>query len=107
MTTTAKQTSNGGKRPASPPDRTTGMARIKEAEAYHVASVAHSAAFEGERLCNEIYRTASDGYLRDTHVNEAAETLADPATQRKIEEAACCLVVAIEHLCSLMADPPL
>jgi hypothetical protein len=105
--TTAKQASNGGRRPASPPDRTIGMARIKEAESYHLASVAHSAAFEGERLCNEIYRTAFDSYMRDTHVSEVAETLADPATQRKIEEAACCLVVAIEHLCSLMTDPPL
>ena len=68
MTTTAKAASNGSPDPATTaaPERITGMARVKEAEAHHISSVAHDAAYEAERLAYAIYRAASDAYLRDS-----------------------------------------
>lgn len=106
--TTAKAASNG--KPTTGPqarERMSGLARIREAQAYHLSSVAHDAAFEAERLCQEVYRAASDAYLRDSrNISEAAEVLATPAMQDKIIEACNCLVVAVDVLSSLRNQSP-
>ncbi len=68
-----------------------------DAQAYHLASVAHDAAFEAERLCNEIYRAATGPYLRES----TAETLADPAMIGKAEDAVICLATALVYLTDL------
>ena len=101
MTTTAKAASNGSNAPASPPERISGVARVQEAQVYHLASVAHDAAYEAERLCNDIYRAASGTYLRDASTSEAADTLADPAMIGKAQEAVTCLATAVLYLTDL------
>ena len=82
MTAPAKSASNGTK-PA--PDRTSGMARVREAQSYHLSSLAHDAAFEAERLCSQIYRTASDGYsyLREPAATGAPNVADDLAIARQ------------------------
>jgi hypothetical protein len=97
LMTTAKAASDGTKDPASPPERISGVARVQDAQAYHLASVAHDAAFEAERLCNDIYRAATGPYLRES----TAETLADPAMIRKAEDAVICLATAQVYLTDL------
>ena len=57
--TTSTATSNGSTDPASAPERISGVTRVRDAQVYHLASLAHDAAFEAERLCNDIYRAAS------------------------------------------------
>ena len=102
MTATTTAAGNGSTKAA--PKRTTGIARIKEAQAYHLASLVHDAAFEGERLCNDIYRTASDAYLRDgnaSSISQAAAALAEPAIRDTIDEAIECLNAAVSQLISL------
>ena len=106
MTAPAKTASNGAITAAAP-ERKTGMAHVHEAEAYHTATIAHDAAFEAERLCNNIYRAVSGAYLRDGGtVSEAAETAADPATERQAREAIRCMETAQRHLRNLIDDPP-
>ena len=100
MTTTDKAASNG-KAPADKPERINGVARVQEAQAYHLISVAHDAVYEAERLCNEIYRAASDAYLRDTGASNAADVLTDPAMAGKAEEAVLCLATAVLYLTDL------
>jgi hypothetical protein len=106
MTATTSAASNGGTTPASAPERASGMARVKAAEAYHMASVAHDAAFEAERLCNQIYRAASDAYLRDVTEATAAEAVGSAAMRDNITEALRCLVAAENYLRSLGAGEP-
>ena len=97
MTAPAKSASNGTK-PA--PDRTSGMARVREAQSYHLSSLAHDAAFEAERLCSQIYRTASDGYsyLREPAATGAPNVADDLAMHAKAREALACLATAITYL---------
>jgi hypothetical protein len=101
MTAPSKTAGNGTK-PASndtKPERISGMARVREAQSYHLSSLAHDAAFEAERLCSQIYRTASDGYsyLREPTA-EALNVADDPATLAKAREALACLATAITYL---------
>jgi hypothetical protein len=102
MTTTAKAASNGSTDTATPPERLTGMARVEDAMAYHLASVANAAAYEAERLCNDIHRVTSGAYLSATKVPEASDTLASPASQQKINEALRCLEIVQQYLRFLM-----
>jgi hypothetical protein len=104
--TTAKAASNGSNDPAGTPERISGVTRVREAQAYHLVSVAHDAAYEAERLCNDIYRAASDAYLRDANASEVAEVLADPAMIRKAEEAVICLATAVLYLTDLFDGGP-
>jgi hypothetical protein len=105
MTVTTKAASNGSTS-AAKPERVSGITRVQESEAYHAASVAHDAAFEAERLCNDIYRAASDAYLRDSGTSEAAAVLRDQVTLDKIQEAISCLAVAGQYLRDLLSEPP-
>ena len=43
--TTAKTVSNGSTDPAGTPERISGVTRVRDAQVYHLASLAHDAAF--------------------------------------------------------------
>jgi hypothetical protein len=104
MTAPTTAASNGHAKTSPAPQRARGMTYVKQAQAYHLANVAHDAAFEGECLSSEIYRAASAGYLRDPGT-EASDVAADPAMTAKAEEAVACLVTAIVHLADLFGLP--
>jgi hypothetical protein len=97
--TAPAETAGNGTKPA--PERVSGMARIRDAQSYHLSSLAHDAAFEAERLCSQIYRTASDGYssyLHEPTSAEAKNVADDPAIHDKAREALACLATAITYL---------
>jgi hypothetical protein len=105
MTTTTTATGNGSTdTPAGRPERLTGMAQVREAEAYHTASVMHDAIFEADRLCSAIYRAVADAFLAraedraDTETLSAAETAASPGVRDQAAEALRCLYSAQNHL---------
>ena len=114
MTTTTTAASNGSTdTPAGKPERLTGMAQVREAEAYHTASVMHDAIFEADRLCSAIYRAVTDAYLTriedqaDTETRSAAETAASAEVRDKAAEALRCLYSAQSHLQQLTNyEPP-
>jgi hypothetical protein len=95
MTAPAKTASNGTE-PA--PEQIHGIARIREAQSYHLSSLAQDAAYEAERLCSQIHRTASEGYLRVPGPAEAPDLADDPAIYGKAREALACLATAITYL---------
>src|SRR5512132_2752772 len=95
---TAKATSNG---PAGTPERISGVTRVRDAQVYHLASLAHDAAFEAERLCNDIYRAASDVRFGDSPGSTATAVTADPAMIGKAEDAVICLATAVLYLTDL------
>jgi hypothetical protein len=99
--TTAKAASNGDTGPAGTPERISGVARVRDAQVYHLASLAHDAAFEAERLCNDIYRAASDARFGDPRSGDAREPLDHQAMTAKAEEAVLCLVTAVLYLTDL------
>ena len=103
MTAPAKTASNGTK-PS--PERLNGMARVREAQSYHLASLAHDATCEAERLCSQIYRTASGDYLREPATTDAPNVADDPAIHAKAHEALECLATAITYLNSLFGILP-
>ena len=106
MTTTTTATGNGSTdTPATrKPERLTGMAQVREAEAYHIASVMHDAIFEADRLCAAIYRAVADAFLAraedraDPETLSAAETAASPKVRDQAAEALRCLYSAQNHL---------
>lgn len=116
MTTTTTTAGNGSTDTASTgkPERLTGMAQVREAEAYHTASVMHDAIFEADRLCSAIYRAVSDAYLSriredqaDTEAPSAAERAASPEVRAQAAEALRCLYSAQNHLQNLTSyEPP-
>jgi hypothetical protein len=99
--TTAKAASNGSTDPAGTPERISGVIRVRDAQVYHLASLAHDAAFEAERLCNDIYRAASDARFGDSGSGSAAEALDSQDVTAKAEEAVLCLVTAVLYLTDL------
>jgi hypothetical protein len=106
MTATVKAASNGSTDTTPAPERKSGLALVREAEVYHTASIAQDAAFEAERLCSDICRTAG-AYLQRDNVSEAAQALTHPEMQRKLREAVECLNTAQDYLRHLMvADEP-
>jgi hypothetical protein len=106
-TTTTKAAVNGSQPAPAEPERATGMALVEQAQAYHLASIAHDAAYEAERLCNDIYRAASSAYLRHGGGDrDAVQAITGPAMRDKISEAVRCLVSAENYLRSLTAGEP-
>lgn len=99
--TTAKAASNGDTGPACPPGRISGVTRVRDAQVYHLASLAHDAAFEAEHLCNEIYRAASDARFGDPRSGGAPAPLDHQAMTANAEEAVLCLVTAVLYLTDL------
>jgi hypothetical protein len=116
MTTTTAAASNGSTDTAiaGKPERLTGMAQVREAEAYHTASVMHDAIFEADRLCSAIYRAVADAYLTriredqaDVEAPSAAETAASAEVRDQAAEALRCLYSAQSHLQQLTNyEPP-
>jgi hypothetical protein len=90
------------------------MAQVREAEAYHTASVMHDAIFEADRLCSAIYRAVTDAYLTrlredqaDPEVRSAAEKASSPEVRDQAAEALRCLYAAHNHLQNLTNyEPP-
>ena len=84
------------------------MAQVREAEAYHTASVMHDAIFEADRLCAAIYRAVADAYLKDVRKNadgdgrSATETADSPEIRGKAEEAMNCLQAAERYVRRLL-----
>jgi hypothetical protein len=116
MTTTTTATGNGSTDTTTTngkPERLTGMAQVREAEAYHTASVMHDAIFEADRLCSVIYRAVTDAYLTriqdqaDPEASTAAETADSPEVRGQAAEALRCLYAAQTYLQSLTSyEPP-
>jgi hypothetical protein len=116
MTTTTTTASNGSTDIAvtGKPERLTGMAQVREAEAYHTASVMHDAIFEADRLCSAIYRAVTDAYLNRVREDQAgaeartaAETAASAEVRDQAAEALRCLYSAQSHLQQLTSyEPP-
>jgi hypothetical protein len=115
MTTTITAARNGSTETATgKPERLTGMAQVREAEAYHTASVMHDAIFEADRLCSAIYRAVTEAYLSriredqaDPEAPSAAETAASPEVRDQAAEALRCLYTAQSHLQQLTSyEPP-
>jgi hypothetical protein len=116
MTTTVTAASNGSTETttAGKPERLTGMAQVREAEAYHTASVMHDAIFEADRLCSAIYRAVTDAYLNrarddqaDPEARSAAEMAGSPEVRDQAAEALRCLYSAQGHLQQLISyEPP-
>src|SRR5215470_17369572 len=99
--TTTEAASNGSTGPVPAPERISGVTRVRDAQVYHPASLAHDAAFEAERLCNDIYRAASDARFRDPRSGDAPAPLDHQAMTAKAEEAVLCLVTAVLYLTDL------
>jgi hypothetical protein len=115
MTTTTTAAGNGStETPARKPERLTGMAQVREAQAYHTASVMHDAIFEADRLCSAIYRAVTDAYLNriredqaDPDAPRAAETASSPEIRDQTAEALRCLYAAQNYLQNLTNyEPP-
>jgi hypothetical protein len=115
MTTTTTDAGNGSTDTATgTPERLTGMAQVREAEAYHTASVMHDAIFEADRLCSAIYRAVTDAYLTrvrgdqaDPEARTAAETADSAEVRGQAAEALRCLYSAQTYLQSLTSyEPP-
>jgi hypothetical protein len=103
--TTTKAASNGSKPATSMPDNRNGRARVQEAQAYHMVAVAHTAAYEAERLIDEIYRAASDAYLPSAGESHVIDVLADPVMDGKADEAVFCLLAAVLQLTDMFGGP--
>ncbi len=102
MTAPAKAARNGTTTTASAPERKSGIVLVPDAEVYHLASVARDAAFEAERLCSAIHRTASEVYLK--HEDEPGDHWAQAAERdRQAEEALRCLDTAQRYLRQLIS----
>ena len=89
MTTTTTAAGNGSTDTTTTgkPERLTGMAQVREAEAYHTASVMHDAIFEADRLCSAIYRAVTDAYLtrvREDQADAEARTAAEMADSPEV-----------------------
>jgi hypothetical protein len=99
--TTTNAASNGSTSPSGSPERISGVTRVRDAQVYHLASLAHDAAFEAERLCDDIYRAASDARFGDPRSGDAPGPLGHQAMTGTAEEAVLCLVTAVLYLTDL------
>ena len=106
MTTTTSPAANGSASPEPKPERLSGMAAIREAEAWRTASLMHSAAFEAEQLANAIYRAVTDAY-NPQGISTAAQTATSPEIQARAHETGQCFYAALSHLNDLVADTEL
>ncbi len=109
--TATKAASNGSTATtAAKGKRLSGMARIREGEIYHAASIMHDAIYEADRLCSEIYQVISDAYFKrnqdDTEVRTLTEITDSTPVQQQIDEALRCLSSAQTFLEKLTSEPP-
>jgi len=97
-------------------EKRTGMAKVREAETYHTASILHDAVFEAERLCTALQHAVSDAYFQDIRKDQepstgltATQTAESPQMQAKLQDAVNCLHAAEEHARRLLVntyEPP-
>ena len=120
MTTTTAAASNGSTdttaEATGQPDKPFGMAVVREAEAYHDASVLRDAVSEIDKLCTAIHRAVSDAYFQDIRKDQAEgtglsaiQTAESPPVQAKIQETVNCLHAAGEYARRLLVstyEPP-
>jgi hypothetical protein len=90
-------------------ERPTGMAKVREAEAYHAACVMNEAVSQAERLCTTICRAVTDAYFKDIRSNDtgvggmtAAETAESPEIRDQAQEAMTCLQAAEQYVRRLL-----
>jgi len=118
MTATTAAASNGSTTteapaPASEPERLTGMARVRDTEVYHDASILRDAMSEADRLCESIYRAISDAYFKDIRRKAddadgrtAAEVADSPDVCGQAREALECLNAALGYVNRLTGTYP-
>ena len=121
MTATTNAASNGSTGTTAPEatgqkEKPFGMARVREAETYHTASVVHDALAEAEKLYTAVYRAVTDAYFRDIRNDEAdstiltaVQTAESPPMQAKAREALNCLQAAETYVRQLLVsnyEPP-
>ncbi len=125
MTTTTATASNGSTdtttaEATGQKERPFGMARVREAETYHTATILYETASEIDNLCDAVYRAVSDAYFRDVRKAKtkdpaltAVQMAESPPMQARIREALNCLQAAEEQVRRLLVsnydpgyDPP-
>jgi hypothetical protein len=94
-TATTKAASNGST--DKPAERLSGIARIREADIWRIASVMHDAASEADHLCRAIYDAIYDAYQPSGH-STAAELAASKDIRDQADEAYRCLQLAASYL---------
>jgi hypothetical protein len=98
------------------PEKPFGMAKVREAETYHDASLLHDAICEAEKLCTAVSRAVTDAYFRDMRNDEAGstgltatQTAESHPMQVKAREALNCLKAAEDYTRRLLLsdyEPP-
>lgn len=116
MTTTTTADSNGSTgtdtaEATGPKERPFGMAKVREAETYHTATILYETACEIDSLCDAVYHAVSDAYFRDVRKAKgkdpaltATQTAESPPMQAKVREALNCLQAAEDQVRRLLVN---
>ncbi len=94
-----------------------GMAKVREAETYHDATLLHETVYEASQLCTAIRDAVSDAYFRDVRKTKkasdtgltATQTAESPPMQIKVRELLNCLQAAQTYVLRLLVstyEPP-
>ena len=88
----------------------TGVERVRDTDAWRTSTIMAEAAYEANRLCEQISRAIQDAYFsRDELDPFAADVATCSDTRDKAHEARTLLQMALDHLNTLTAysqDPP-
>jgi hypothetical protein len=98
-------------------DKPFGMAKVRDAETYHTATIVRQAATEADMLCAEVQHAVSDAYFGDVRKPDkaqdtgltATQTAESPPVQAKLQEALNCLQAAQDYVRRLLVntyEPP-
>jgi len=105
MTTTADKTAASDYRKPR-----TGVERVRDTDAWRTSTIMAEAAYEANRLCDQISRAIQDAYFsRDELDPFAADVATCSDTRDKAYEARTLLQMTLDHLNTLTAysqDPP-
>jgi hypothetical protein len=116
MTTTTAAASNGttgttASEATGQKDKPFGLAKVREAETYHNASILDNAVSEAERLSTAIHRAVSDAYFTDVRKDKtkdtgltATQTAESPQIQAKAREVLNCLQAAEDYVQRLLVN---
>jgi hypothetical protein len=115
-TTTNASTGTATAEAAGQPDKPFGMARVREAETYHNASVLDDAVSEAYRLVTALQHAISDAHFGDIGKARekgtgltATQTAESPPMQARVQEALNCLQAAQDYARRLLVstyEPP-
>jgi hypothetical protein len=87
-------------------ERRSGIDLVRDTMAWRTSSVMGSAAYEGNRLCDEISRAVQDAYFsRDDKVVFAADVALSDDVRAKADDASRLLMMAVSFLRELTRDP--